>query len=135
MHKDWIIGVGAATFILGFIGYSWHVSNQYKEIRQKGKKTVGLITVFGSDIFCAFKIDGSETTKRMSKPHESMRDGERYQVYYYSPIPDLFYIDFSEPVIDSLSFKKTVTTEVQPGGDYLFLDIELEIKAMRGIKK
>ena len=127
--KNWISIIGLAIPIIAFIGYTKYVGNQYKEIRSKGDKTIGVITVFGGDIICGFKIDGVDKTKRMSKPHESMRDGERYNVYYYSQVPDKYYIDFSEPVIDMSFFEKTVTTAVKLKGDYLLFGYRVDGEA------
>ncbi|MFM7855111.1 MAG: hypothetical protein ACKO96_25085, partial [Flammeovirgaceae bacterium] len=127
--KNWISIIGLATPIVAFIIYTKYVGNEYKEIRQKGSKTIGEITVFGSDIICSFKIDGVDKTKRMSKPHESMRDGERYYVYYYSLIPNKYYINFSEPVVDTLLFNKTMATRIKLKGDYFLFEYQVSGKS------
>lgn len=123
--KNWISIIGLAIPIVAFMIYSKAVSDEYKEIRKKGKKTIGEITVYGSNITCTFRIRGVEKMKEMSTPHESIRDGERYYVYYYDPIPDRYYINFSEPVIDNTLFKETRTIEIDPGGDYLFFKYQV----------
>jgi len=118
LYRKWVLVGVLALPLIAFVVYSIHVSEQYQNVRRFGEKTVGEIVVFGSDVICTFNLNGVETIKRMSKPHKSIKDGEKYFVYYYSDIPGKYYIDFLQPVIDSSLFVQTVTTDLQLKGDF-----------------
>jgi hypothetical protein len=108
--------IGLIVFV---VYYTLNSQNDYREIRNKGKYDTCLIRTHGEDIVCSFSIDGKDLTRTLSKPYATMNSGEQFRVYYYSEIPDKYYIAFEEPVINEADFDKTETIEINDNGSYL----------------
>lgn len=121
--------------LIGFIGvvlfFTKKSGNDYKIIREKGDIDTCTVETFGGDVICHFEINGEKLSKRLSKPHESIRDGEKYIVYYYHEIPDKYYVSFKEPIIDENEFASIEANSVELKGEHLLFFYTVEGKTYK----
>ncbi len=127
-----IISLGV---ILSVIYFSYQSGNEYKLVKENGLTEVCTIATRGSDVICSFKIKGQDLTRRLSKPHEYIKSGEQFKVYYYDKIPDRYYISFAEPIINKEKFSKTESTEVSVRGSRVTFKYEIDNRVIERSQK
>ncbi len=118
------------ALIASAVYFTMTSGDDYRTIKEKGEYSTCVVKTIGGDVICSFNIEGKELTKRLSKPHESIRDGEMFKVYYYHEIPDKYYVSFREPIINEGEFSETVTSEVSKNGDYINFSYKVGIKIL-----
>jgi hypothetical protein len=74
-------------FVGGVITYTVMNISDHDLIQEKGRKCEAVIDVEGGRAFLLLNIEGRTLTMNLSLPHRTMRDGEKYQAYYYDEIP------------------------------------------------
>jgi hypothetical protein len=104
MKRNLLILV-SIPIIVGAIVMSINADQEYDFLKSHGKYSACKIEVRGSDIECHFTLDKvGETSKRMTKPHAYIFEGESYRVYYHDSIEGRYYIAFDKPIIDTSQF-------------------------------
>lgn len=124
LRKYWALFV-----LLGLASILFYIVNrtqqQYQKVKQNGRFVVGEVTTIGSDVICLFSIDGINHERRLSSPNPGIVEGEKYRVYYYSEIPDTYYVAFEEPVILEAEFAETSSVEIDSNDSYIFFSYKV----------
>ena len=131
MKKNYVGPLILIGLILSIAYFTMQSGNDYRTIREKGNFDTCTVKTYGGDVICSFTIQGRDLTKRLSKPHESIRDGEMFNVYYYNEIPGKYFVAFQEPIIIDSDFGKTSTSELERKGDYILFHYEVDGKPMK----
>lgn len=126
-NQFWTIII-CVTLLGLFIIYSMMVGNEYKEIKENGIELVGEVTVYGSTISIKCKQGSIEKSKKMSKPYSTIYDRETFKVYYLQKYPDMFYIDFKQPIYIKTNFRQTDCLDIRDTGDYIKFTYEVNDK-------